>query len=148
MMSKNTVLRSLLTAAVTAGVLLVGGCGGGGSGSTEGAQPIFSSSDRSFDYKSAKTVRFDDVITQMSTVVTLPADISATAGYVSIYVGTSEERKQLALLTVELYQALVEGTSSTENIFDIPLGTTEVSYEIFGEDNSGNEVAASGSITL
>jgi hypothetical protein len=148
MMSKNTILRGLWTAAVTAGVLLVGGCGGGGSGSTEGAQSSFASSDRSFDYKSAKTVRFDDVITQMSTVVTLPADISATAGYVSIYVGTSEERRQLALLTVELYQSLVEGTSSTENIFDIPLGTTEVSYEIFGEDNSGNEVAASGSVTL
>lgn len=148
MMNQQAISRGLLTATLLASALLASGCGGGGSGTTEGAQSSFASSNSAFDYKSAKSVPFSAVIDQMKSVV-LPADLSATQAYVIIYLGTDDERVQLANLTVELYRSLIAGTSTTDNMgIFIPLDTTEVKYEIFGEDTSGNAVAASGSITL
>ena len=103
-----------------------------------------------FEYKSVKSVSFADVITKMKTSATLPSDISDTKGYVTIYVGTADDRTQLAFLTVALYRAMIGGTTSTESMgVEIPLGTGQVNYEIYGEDDKGNAVAtSSGSVTL
>jgi hypothetical protein len=156
-MKTQAIQRGLLTTVFVTTGLLVSACGGGGASSagtpsnvTAGADASYASTNTAFDYKSVKSVAFSDVLSKMKTTVTLPAGISDTKGYVTIYVGTSDDRTQLAFLTVALYQALVGGTTSTENMgIEIPLGTTQVNYEIYGEDSSGNAVAtSSGSVTL
>jgi hypothetical protein len=148
MMNQKTIPRGLLSAALVAGALLVTGCGGGGSGATEGANPNFSSNNSSFDYKSVQSVPFSNVIDKMKNIE-LPADIAPDKTSVIVYLGTDEERTQLANLKVALFQSLIAGESTTETMgIVIPLGTTEVKYEIFGEDINGNAVTASGNIIL
>jgi hypothetical protein len=153
-MKTQTIQRDLLTTILVTAGLLVSACGGGGSSTTStptsGADASYVSRDTAFEYKSAKSVNFADVITKMKTAATLPSGISTTKGYVTIYVGTADDRTQLAFMTVALYQAMTGGTTSTESLgIEIPLGTTQVNYEIYGEDNSGNAVAvSSGSVQL
>jgi hypothetical protein len=150
MMNQKTIPRGLLSAALVAGALLVAGCGGGGSGPgpTEGANPNFSSNNSSFDYKSVQSVPFSNVIDKMKSIE-LPANIAPDKTSVIIYLGSDEERTQLANLKFELFQSLIAGTSTTETMgVVVPLGTTEVKYEIFGEDINGNGVSVPGSVTL
>ena len=121
-----------------------------GNNVTAGADASYASTNTAFEYKSVTSVSFADVITKLKTTATLPPGISDTKGYVTIYVGTGDDRTQLAFLTVALYRAMIGGTTSTESMgVEIPLGTIQVNYEIYGEDNSGNAVTTStGSATL
>lgn len=109
MMNQKTIPRGLLGAALVAGALLVTGCGGGGSGATEGANSNFSSNDSSFDHKSVKSVSFADVIAQMESEITEP--ISGAQTFVSIYTVNADSRNQLALLTADLYQNLTKDST-------------------------------------
>jgi hypothetical protein len=155
-MNAKVIQRSLATTALLMAGLLVSACGGGGgdtsgsSSATSGADPNYAVTNKTFDYKSAKSVSFSNVLSNMKSAVVLPSNISPTKSYVTIYVANGDERTQLAFLTVELYQKLIDGSTSTENMgIEIPLGTTQVKYEIYGEDTTGSAVTASlGSITL
>ncbi|MDP2416212.1 MAG: hypothetical protein U1D25_18630 [Hydrogenophaga sp.] len=157
-MKTQDIQRGLLTTVFVTAGLLVSACGGGGTPTpappptpnvTAGADASYASTNKDFDYKSVKSVAFADVITKMKTSATLPSDISDSKGYVTIYLGTGDDRTQLAFLTVALYRAMIGGTPSTESMgIEIPLGTTQVNYEIYGEDNAGKAVGASGFITL
>jgi len=149
MMKLTTIFRCGAALTATAALLLSAGCGGGNTDTrTEGANAAFSSSNSSFDYKTSQTVGFAGVIEQMKSKV--PSTISGTQTFVSIYTGSSDSRNQLALLTAELYQNLAAGTVSSDGLgVEIPLGTTTVYYEIFGEDTDGNAIATvSGSVNL